>query len=49
MLCEVALGNMYKLRCADDKLNLKKVRAKGFDSTMGEGRTCLDPSYDKKL
>ena len=49
LLCEVALGNMYRLRGANDKLNLKKVRDKGFDSTMGEGRTRLNPSFDKKL
>lgn len=40
---------MYRLRGANDKLDLKKVRDKGFDSTMGEGRTYLDPSCDKQL
>lgn len=49
LLCEVALGNMYRIRRADENLTLKKVRGKGYDSTMGEGRTCLDPSFDKQL
>ena len=40
---------MLKLRKADEKLTLKRVKDMGCDSVMGEGRTCLDPSQAVKL
>ena len=49
LLCEVALGEMMRLRQADSSLTLDKVNAKGFNSTMGEGKTILDSSGDETL
>ena len=49
MLCEVALGKMMRLTKADEHITLQKVTGKGFNSTMGEGKTGLDPAGDEVL
>ena len=49
LLCEVALGKMMRLRKADEHITLQKITEKGFNSTMGEGTTGLDPAGDETL
>eukprot|EP00727_Mastigamoeba_balamuthi_P003330 m51a1_g12995 putative nad+:protein(adp-ribosyl)- adprt (394) ;mRNA; f:417-2028 len=44
LLCEVALGKCYRTREAEEDMDLERLVALNCNSTMGEGKTHLDPA-----